>query len=52
MISNYDMIILKMEHTGLSVSDEIGIVVRPWVSFFLSWTSTKSASPSVSGKLE
>ena len=41
-----------MIDTGLSLKDETGIVARPWTDFFLSWTSTKRASPSVSGKLK
>ena len=41
-----------MIHTGLSLKEETWIVARPWTDFFLSWTSTKSASPSVSGKLK
>lgn len=41
-----------MLHTGLSVKDEIGMVARPWTVFFASRTSSRRASPWLSGKLK
>lgn len=43
---------IVMVHTGLSVKDAIGIIARPLIVFFVSWTSSRRASPWLSGKLQ